>query len=136
MLPAQVTRKALTPTTTASAASSVTATAVQRREAASAFTTCIVSSLLELDEGAAKILRVQKKHRLAVGADLRLRPAEDAGAGRHQPVARGADVLDLVADVVDAAARAALEEGGDGRAFPQGLQQLDLGVRQRHEHHR
>ena len=60
------------------------------------------SGLLELDQRAAEILRVQEQHRLAVGADLRLAATEHARAAR-QPVARGLDVVDLVADVVDAA---------------------------------
>src|SRR3954466_16165047 len=45
----------------------------------------------------------------------------------------GGDVVDLVADVVDAALRAALEEARDRRALAEGLEELDLGVRQRDE---
>ena len=44
--------------------------------------------------------------------------------------------LDLVADVVNAAGRVALQERRDRRALAQRLEQLDLGVGQVHEHHR
>ena len=38
----------------------------------------------------------------------------------------GVDVVDLDADVVDAARRVLLEEAGDGRLVPERVQQLDL----------
>ena len=38
----------------------------------------------------------------------------------------GVDVVDLDADVVDAAGRVLLEEAGDGRLVSQRVQQLDL----------
>ena len=38
----------------------------------------------------------------------------------------GVDVVDLDADVVDAARRVLLEEAGDGRLVPERMQQLDL----------
>src|SRR5712675_1628968 len=66
--------------------------------------------LLDLDQRAAKVLRVQEQHRLTVGADLRIAVAEDARAFRLELVARGQNIVDLVADVVDAAVRIALEE--------------------------
>src|SRR5664280_1046259 len=77
--------------------------------------------LLEFDQSAAKILRMQEQHRLAVGADLRLAVAEHARALRLQGVAGGADIGHLVADVVDAAVGIALEELGDWRIFSQRL---------------
>src|SRR5437763_1631858 len=92
------------------------------------------SGLLELDQRAAEILRVQEQDRLAVGADLRFAVAEDARALVLEPVAGGADVVDLVADVMDAAVRIALEELRDRRALPEWRQQLDLRVGQDHEH--
>ena len=61
------------------------------------------SRLLKFDQRAAEILRMQKQHRLAMRADLRLAVAEHARALRLQGVAGGADVGHLVADVVDAA---------------------------------
>src|SRR2546422_4434805 len=42
-----------------------------------------------LDQGAAKVLRVQEQHRLAMGADLRIAVAEHARALGFQLVARG-----------------------------------------------
>ena len=41
---------------------------------------------------------MQEKHRLAMRADLRLAVAKHARAGGLQPVARGEDVVDLVAE--------------------------------------
>ena len=71
---------------------------------------------------------MQEQHRLAMRADLRLAVAEHPRAGRHQPVARGQDVVHLVADMVHAAGRVLLEEGGDRRALAQRFEQFDLGV--------
>src|SRR5215212_163203 len=73
---------------------------------------------------------MQEDNRLAVGADLRLGRAEHPGARRDQPVAGGADVVDLVADVVDAALGVAGEEAGDRRALAKWFQKLDFRVRQ------
>ena len=78
------------------------------------------SCLLDLDQGAAEILGVQEQHRLAVGADLRLAVAEHARALGLEPVARRDDVVDLVADVVNAAVGIALEKFRDRRASPSG----------------
>src|SRR5919206_2938476 len=88
----------------------------------------LISGLLELDQRAAEVLRVQEEHRLAVRADLRLAVAQDPRALPGQLLARRADVLDLVADVVDAALRIALEEARNGRIGAERLQELDLGV--------
>ena len=88
------------------------------------------SDLLELDQGAAEILGVQEKDRLAVGAGFRLAVAEHARAGRLEAIARGDDVVDLVADMVHAAGGVAREELRDRRGRAQRMQQLDLGVRQ------
>ena len=54
---------------------------------------------------------------------------------RLQPVARREDVVDLVAEVMDPAARVLREEGRDRRGLPQRMQELDLGVRQLDEDH-
>src|SRR3954462_12230461 len=93
------------------------------------------SGLLELDERAAEVFRMQEEHRLAMRPDLRLAAAENAPPRRDEPVAGGANVVDLVADVVDAALRAALEEARDRRALAEGLEELDLGIRKRDEDH-
>ena len=50
-----------------------------------------------------------------MSADLRLALPQNARALRQQPVARFLDVGDLVAEMVDAAIRIALEKGGDRR---------------------
>src|SRR5262245_10483536 len=79
-----------------------------------------ISGLLQLDQRAAEILGMQEQHGLVMGARLRLAVAEDAGAGRLQPVARGIDVVDLVADVMDAAGRVLLQEARDRRVVAEG----------------
>src|SRR6476619_4241923 len=92
------------------------------------------SRLLDLDQRTEKVLRMQEQHRLAVRADLRIAVAKHARALRFQPVARGENVIDLIADVMDAAVRIALEEFRDRGVLAERLEQLDLGVRQRDEH--
>ncbi len=82
---------------------------------------CSSSDLLEFDQGAGEILGMQEQHRLAMGADLGFAVAEHARAFRLEAVAGSADVVDLVADVVDAAVRIALQELGDRRAGAEGL---------------
>src|SRR5262245_58358036 len=86
--------------------------------------------LFELGQRAEKILGVEEQHRLAVRADLRVAVAENAGTLRLELVARGDDVVDLVADVMDAAVAVLLQELGDRRVVAQRLQEFDLGVRQ------
>ena len=58
---------------------------------------------------------MEEEHRLAMGPDLGIALAEHAGAVGDEPVAGGDDVVDLVAEMMDAAVRVALEEGRDGR---------------------
>ena len=64
-----------------------------------------------------------------MGADPGFARAQHAGARRLKLIARGEDILDLVADVVNAARGVLFEEAGDGRALAQRVQQFDLGVR-------
>jgi len=52
---------------------------------------------------------MKEKDRLVVRAQPRLAVAEHAGALRLQPIARGDDVLDLVADMMHPAAGVLLE---------------------------
>jgi hypothetical protein len=68
------------------------------------------SGLLQLNESPAKIFGMQEQHRLAMRADLWLAIAEHTGSLPFQLVSRGDDVIDLVADVVDAPVGIALEE--------------------------
>jgi len=89
-----------------------------------------MSHLLDFDQRALKILGVQEQHRLAVGADLRLAIADDASARRFQAIARGKNVLDLEAHVMQAALGALLQKPRDRRTGAARLQQLDLGVGQ------
>ena len=56
---------------------------------------------------------MKEQDRLAVGADLRLPVAEHARALRLELVARRKNVVDLVADMMDAAVGVAVEEFGD-----------------------
>ena len=60
------------------------------------------SSLFDLDEGSAEVLRMEEEHRLAVRPDARLAAPEHAGARRHQAIARRAHVVHFVADVMGA----------------------------------
>ncbi len=73
---------------------------------------------------------MQEQHRLAVRADLGVAVAEHARAFGFQLVAGAKNIVDLVADVMDAAVRIAFEEFGDRRVLAERLEQLDLGVRQ------
>src|SRR5208283_833834 len=84
------------------------------------------SRLLEFDERAAKILGMQEQHRLAMRADLRLAVAEHARALGLQLVARGDDVLDLVAEVMNATRGILLDETRDRGFVAIGLEELDL----------
>src|SRR4051794_31602437 len=59
--------------------------------------------LLQLDQGAGEILGMQEQHRLVVGAYPGLAVAQHPRSPGLELVARGVDILDLVADVVDAA---------------------------------
>src|SRR6202044_500222 len=68
------------------------------------------SDLLDLDQRAGEILRVQKQHRLAVRADFRVPIPEHARALGLELVAGGDDVLNLKAEMVHAAVRIALQE--------------------------
>src|SRR3990167_10096921 len=89
---------------------------------------CDASGLFQLDERAVQIFRVEEDDGLAMRADLRLAGTCDGDALDGHLLAGGADVLDLDADVVDAALRVLRKEAGDGRVLAQGLQQFDLGV--------
>ena len=73
------------------------------------------SDLLDLDQRAGEVFRVQKQHRLAVSADFRVPVPENARALGLELVASSDDVLDLVAEVVHPAVRIALEKFGDRR---------------------
>src|SRR6056297_3047926 len=68
---------------------------------------------------------MQEQHRLAMRADLRLARAEDPRPVFDELVARGMDVRDLVADVVDAAGRVLLEKAVDRAVLSQRVEQLD-----------
>src|SRR6266850_5820193 len=92
------------------------------------------SGLFDFDERAGKVLRMEEQHRLAMSADLRHAVAEDARALADQLVARRDDVGHVIADVMDAAVGVALDEFGDRRSLAERLDELDLGVGQRHEH--
>src|SRR5229473_729532 len=92
--------------------------------------------LLELDQSTAKILGVQEQHRFAVGADLRLPIAQNPRSARLEALARGEDVVDLVAQMVDAAVGIALQEFFERRSGSQRFEQLDLGIGQADEDRR
>ena len=83
-----------------------------------------------------KILGMQEQHRLAVRADLRVAVAKHARALRLQLVAGGDDVIDLVADVMNAAVGILFDELGDRRILAERLEKFDLGVGQLDKHDR
>src|SRR5208282_1555125 len=94
------------------------------------------SHLLDLDQRAGEVFRVQEQDRLAMGADLRLAVAEHPRALGLELVAGGDDVSDLVAEMMHAAFGIALEEFCDRRIGAQRMQQFDLGVGEFDERHR
>src|SRR5437868_13819251 len=96
----------------------------------SLFLIMLGSSLFDFDERAGKILRVEKQHRLAMGADLRHALAEHARAPAEQLIARRDDIGHVVADVMDTAAGLALDEFVDRRSLAERLDELDRGVGQ------
>src|SRR5689334_13228630 len=79
---------------------------------------------------------MQEQNRLAVCADLRLAVAEYARTLRLERIARGADVRNLVAEVMDAPIRVTLEKFGDRRVGTERLEQFDLGIGQRDKNRR
>ena len=83
---------------------------------------------LSADYERLEFLRVLRSHEAEV--------IEDAGALLCQPIARGKDIFDLVAHVVNTARRVLFEKARDGGALTQRIKQFDLGVGQRDEHNR
>src|SRR5258708_11632074 len=86
------------------------------------------SHLLQFDQRAAEILGVQEENRLSVGTDLRLAVAEHPRAFDAKLVASGKQILDLIAEMVHATARVAVEIAAHRRIGAEGLQQFDLAV--------
>src|SRR6516162_6876184 len=68
-----------------------------------------------------------------MGAHLRLPVAQHTYPFRLELVARSADVLDLVTDVMYSTIAIAIEKPGNRRSLSERLEQLDLGIRQRNE---
>src|SRR3974390_1708377 len=81
----------------------------------------VASGLFDLDQRAGKILRMQKQDRLAMRADPRLAVAQHPRAFPDQRIARGDDVGNLIADVVNPAVGVAFEEFGNWRCFAKRL---------------
>src|SRR5262245_32299426 len=79
---------------------------------------------------------MQEKYGLAVRADLGFAIAEHARTLRFEPVTRGADVVDLITDVVNAAVGIALKKFCNRGRVAQRLKKLDLGVGQGDENRR
>ena len=67
---------------------------------------------------------MQEQHRLAVRPDLRVAVAQDPGALGLQLVAGGEDIVDLEADVMNAAVRVALQELRNRRGLAERLQEF------------
>ena len=65
-----------------------------------------------------------------MGPDFWLAIAQNARASFLEVVARGDDVIDLVADVMDAAGGVLVEKALDRGAFAKRIQKFDFGVRQ------
>src|SRR5215469_9516840 len=68
------------------------------------------SRLLELDKRSTEILRMQKQHWLVMRTQARFAITKDPRTFGAQPIACGGDVIDLVAQVMNAARRVALEK--------------------------
>src|SRR4028119_786169 len=118
MLPLTLRPKAATAMAMATAETSTTAPIVPRSDSARCFTKLVnslSSGLLEFDQGAVEVLGVQEKHRFPMGSDLRLARAQHPGPGIHKLVPYRTDIVDLVADMMNAAVRVLLQEAGDGR---------------------
>ena len=78
---------------------------------------------------------MQEQDGKPVGANLRLATAQDPGPGRDKMIAGCQNIVNFVADVMDAAARVLGHETEDGGISAKWLQQLDFCVRQQHENH-
>ncbi len=82
----------------------------------------------------AEILGVQEQNRLPVRPILGIAVAEHARALRLELIARGQDIVDLVAHVMDAAVRTLLQGNlATGEFSPRGSSSSILCVRQRDE---
>src|SRR5215469_12819940 len=77
---------------------------------------------------------MEKEHRLAVRPGFRRAVAEHTGPFPAELVARLQDIVDLIAQMMNAAVRVALEEPCNRRIRAEWLQELDLGVGKRDEH--
>ena len=64
---------------------------------------------------------MQEQHRFAMSAGLRFAIAEHPSTIGHKLVARGHDVVDLVADMMNTARRVLFQELGDRRIFAEWL---------------
>src|SRR3546814_14305947 len=85
--------------------------------------------LLEFDQRPVEVLGMQEENGLVVRADGGLAGPEDPRARPDQTVARREDVVDLVAEMVDAAGRAALQKSGYRRGVDERFEPLEIGVR-------
>src|SRR3984957_14665730 len=88
------------------------------------------SGLLDFDQRAGEVLWVQKQHRLTMSADFRVSVSKHAPARSFELVAGGDDVLNLIAEVMHAAVRIAIEKLGDRRVRAQRMQEFDFRVGQ------
>ena len=71
---------------------------------------------------------MQEQHGLAVRADLRIAVTQHASAFRNQRISRGDDLRHLVADVMDAAVRIALDKFRYRLVVAERLDEFDIGV--------
>src|SRR5689334_20554996 len=71
---------------------------------------CWCSCLLQFHQRAEKILWMKKKHRLAVRADLWLAVTENTRALLFERIARGANIGNFVAYVMDTTVRITFEK--------------------------
>src|SRR5258706_14988952 len=90
-------------------------------------------SLFQFDERSAKILGVEEENRLSVRAGLWLSVTQNAGSRGNQAIAGRKDIVDLIADVVNAAVGVPLQKLCDGRIGAQRFEQFDLRIWQRDE---
>src|SRR4051812_4906587 len=92
------------------------------------------SGLLQLYQRAQKVLGMEEKDRLVMGANPRLSVTQNTGAFSLQLIAGSENIRHFVADMMDATRRIARQELADRAAVAERIKQLDLGIGQFHEY--
>ena len=93
------------------------------------------SDLFEFDQGSGTILGIQEKDRFAMRPGFWAPIAKDAGACPLQLLARGKNVGDLEAEMMNRTTRMFIQKFRDRRLRAERFDQFDLGVRELDENH-